>query len=89
MLYNKVVLDEYFYRMIKRIKRSFALSFQDIYSYNEIATNPPQSDFDDNYHQKVDIPQLIYKIKQTNISVYKFYQKLVKRIFKLKYDDLQ
>ena len=78
---SKTELDEYVYRVLKR---SFALVFEDAYSYVEIATNPPQPDFDNNYHQKVDISQLIYGINQTDINVYQFYQELKKRISSLK-----
>ena len=78
---SKPVLDEYTYRVIKR---SFALVFEDAYSYMEIATNPPQPDFDNNYHEKVDISKLIYGINQTNINVYQFYQELKQKISALK-----
>jgi len=78
---SEPVLDEYTYRVIKR---SFALVFEDAYSYMEIATNPPQPDFDDNYHEKVDISKLIYGINQTDINVYQFYQELKQRISDLK-----
>ena len=61
---SKPVLDEYTYRVLKR---SFALVFEDAYAYNEIATNPPQPYFDNNYHQKVDISQFIKKTKQNYI----------------------
>ena len=74
-------LNEYTYRVLKR---SFALVFEDAYSYMEIATNPPQPDFDNNYHEKVDISKLIYGINQTDINVYQFYQELKKRISSLK-----
>ena len=77
-------LDEYYYRVIKR---SFALIFADAYAYNEIAVNPPQPNFDNNYFQKVDIQKSIYAINQTHIDVYKFYQELKKRIADIK--DLQ
>ena len=78
---SQPVLDEYTYRVIKR---SFALVFEDAYSYMEIATNPPQPDFDTNYHEKVDISKLIYGINQTDINVYQFYQELKQRISSLK-----
>jgi hypothetical protein len=78
---SQPVLDEYTYRVIKR---SFALVFEDAYSYMEIATNPPQPDFDNNYHEKVDISKLIYGINQTNINVYQFYQELKQKISALK-----
>jgi hypothetical protein len=78
---SKPVLDEYTYRVIKR---SFALVFEDAYSYMEIATNPPQPGFDNHYHEKVDISKLIYGINQTNINVYQFYQELKQKISALK-----
>ena len=78
---SKPILDEYTYRVLKR---SFSLVFDNAYAYHEIATNPPQPDFDNNYHQKVDISKLIYGINQTDINIYQFYQELVKRISSLK-----
>jgi len=78
---SEPVLQEFAYRVIKR---SFALVFEDAYSYMEIATNPPQPDFDNNYHEKVDISKLIYAINQTDINVYQFYQELKQRISSLK-----
>ena len=78
---SKPVLTEYVYRVLKR---SFALIFEDAYAYQEIATNPPQPDFDNNYHEKVDISKLIYGINQTDINVYQFYQELKNRISNLK-----
>ena len=78
---SKPILDEYTYRVLKR---SFALVFEDAYAYNEIAVNPPQPNFDNNYHQKIDISRLIYGINQTDINVYQFYQELKKRISDLK-----
>ena len=81
---SKTSLDEYVYRVLKR---SFALVFYDAYAYNEIAVNPPQPKFDNNYFPKVDIQKSIYAINQTDINVYKFYQELKNRIADLK--DLQ
>ena len=77
----KPVLDEYMYKVLKM---SFTLVFEDAYSYNELATNLPQPDFDNNYNQKVDISQLIYGINQADINIYQFYQELQKRISSLK-----
>ena len=74
-------MDEYRYKILKR---SFALVFEDAYSYMEIATNPPQPDFDNNYHEKVDISKLIYGINQTDINIYQFYQELKQKIASLK-----
>ena len=78
---SKPILDKFTYRVLKR---SFALVFEDAYAYNEIAVNPPQPYFDNNYHQKIDISRLIYGINQTDINVYQFYQELKKRISDLK-----
>ena len=48
VLNNKPKLDEYYYRVLKR---SFVLSLEDLYAFTDIAINPPQPDFDQNYHQ--------------------------------------
>lgn len=77
----KTKLDEYYYSMIKKYISS---AFKDVYAYNEISANPPQPDFNNNYHQKIDIQQSINEINQTNISSYQFYQELKKRISDLK-----
>ena len=81
---SKTSLDEYVYKVLKR---SFALVFKDAYAYNEIAVNPPQPKFDNNYFPKVDIQKSIYAINQTDINVYQFYQELKNRIANIK--DIQ
>ena len=63
---NRFKLDEYHY---KTLKKSFAITFQDAYTYNEISKNPPQPDFNINYHDKVDIEQLIENINITNMYI--------------------
>ena len=78
---TKTKLDEYYYRMIKK---SISSAFKDAYVYNEISANPPQPNFNNNYHQKIDIQKSINEINQTNINVYNFYQELKKRISDLK-----
>ena len=83
---NKFKLDEYHY---KTLKKSFAITFQDAYTYNEISKNPPQPDFNINYHDKVDIEQLIENINITNISFYNFYREIKKCISELKDANLK
>jgi len=78
---NQPKLDEYFYKVIKR---SFSLALQDVYAYNEIAKNPPQPDFDQNYHQKVDVQQSIKEINHTDITLYQLYREVRKSIADLK-----
>ena len=82
-LLNKPKLDEYFYKVIKR---SFSLALEDTYAYNEIAKNPPQPDFDQNYHQKVDVQQSIKEINHTdtNLTLYQLYRKIRNIISDLK-----
>ena len=78
---SKTKLDEYYYKMIKK---SISSAFKDAYAYNEIAANPPQPNFHNNYHQKIDIQKSINEINETNISVYHFYEEIKKRISDLK-----
>jgi len=80
---NKPKLDEYFYKVLKR---SFSLALEDAYAYNEIAKNPPQPDFNQNYHQKVDVQQSIKEINHTdtNLTLYQLYRKIRNIIADLK-----
>ena len=83
---NRFKLDEYHY---KTLKKPFAITFQDAYTYNEISKNPPQPDFNINYHDKVDIEQLIENINITNISFYNFYREIKKCMSELKDANLK
>ena len=57
--------------------------FRDIYAYDEVAKNPPQPDFDSNYHQKINIGESLKNIEIKNTNMYVFYQKM-----KLLFDSL-
>ena len=59
---------------------------EDAYAYNEIAKKPPQPDFDQNYHQKVDAQQIIKDINHTDTSLtlYQLYRKIRNAIADLK-----
>ena len=83
VLNNKPKLDEYYYRVLKR---SFVLSLEDLYAFTDIAKNPPQPDFDQNYHQKVDAQQIIKDINHTDTSLtlYQLYRKIRNAIADLK-----
>ena len=83
VLNNKPKLDEYYYRVLKR---SFVLSLEDLYAFTDIAKNPPQPDFDQNYHQKVDAQQIIKDINHTDTSLtlYQLYRKIRNAISDLK-----
>ena len=54
--------------------------FSKAYSFNEIAKNPPQPDFDNNYHKKVFIQEGLKSIPTNNTNLYEFYRK-VKLLF--------
>jgi len=69
---------------LEELKASLSLLFKDYYPYNEISKNPPQPDFDNNYHKKIDIQKLIKGINTENISIYKFYREIKKIISELK-----
>ena len=83
VLNNKPKLDEYYYRVLKR---SFVLSLEDLYAFTDIAINPPQPDFDQNYHQKFDVQQTIKDINHTDtdLTLYQLYRKIRNIIADLK-----
>ena len=66
------------------ILKEISKTISEAYAYNEISKNPPQPSFDNNYHDKVDVQNLLNEINTTNISFYKFYKSLIKQISKLK-----
>ena len=65
---------------LKIIIDSFCAFFKDIYAFYEVAKNPPQPSFDNNYHQKVNIEEGLRKINIKNTNMYKFHQE-VKLVF--------
>ena len=57
--------------------------FSQAYAFNEVAKNPPQPDFDINYHSKVNIQEGLRSIQTHNTNFYEFYGKV-----KLLFDNL-
>ena len=57
---------------------------EETYAFYELSKNPPQPDFDNNYHNKVDIRKELKEIKLENKTKYAFYQDLTKTLNKLK-----
>ena len=51
-------------------------TFSEIYAFNEIAKNPPQPDFDPQYHTPVDIQKKLKEINTTNLTNYDFYREI-------------
>ena len=72
------VLNEYLNKQkenekqLNDILKHLSETFNESYTYNEIAKNPPQPYFEKNYHKKVDIQKSLKEIKTTNISFYEF-----------------
>ena len=71
-------------KQLKEIIKYLSEVFNDAYTYNEIAKNPPQPYFDHNYHKKVDIQKSLNEINTTNISFYEFYRQIIVKIAELK-----
>ena len=69
---------------LKSIINNISKTFSEAYAYNEISKNPPQPDFDKNYHNKVDIQNLLNQINLTNIGFYDFYRNLIHTISEFK-----
>ena len=66
------------------IKNSLLNILKEYYAFYEIAKNPPQPDFDPNYHSKVDLGKELEQLETKNRDFYSFYQDLKKIIFKTK-----
>ena len=89
-VYNPYYVLDYFDSIkeneteLSNIINNISQTFSEAYAYNEISKNPPQPYFDNNYHNKVDIQELLSKINLTKISFYDFYRKLTQIISELK-----
>ena len=68
---------------LKIIIEAFSSFFKDIYAFNEVAKNPPQPSFNNEYYEKIDIQEGLKNIKIKDTNMYKFYQE-----FKLLFDRL-
>ena len=79
-IFNKLTTDE---SDLKIIIEAFSSFFKDIYSFYEVAKNPPQPSFDNEYHKKINIQEGLKNIKTKDTNMYKFYQEL-----KLLFDSL-
>lgn len=54
----------------------FIKLFNQVYSYTEVAKNPPQPDFNNSYHEKVDIEKGLRSIKTKDTNMYEFFREL-------------
>lgn len=64
-------------------------TFSDSYAFYDISKNPPQPDFNSNYHEKVDIEKELKGIDLTDITPYEFYRKVWTILSKLKDQHIQ
>ena len=64
-------------------------SFSDVYAFNDLSKNPPQPDFNSNYHEKVDIQKELNEIDLNEITPYEFYRKIWQILSKLKDQHIQ
>ena len=78
------------------IKNNLSNFLSDYYAFYEIAKNPPQPDFDPNYHNKVDLGKELEQLETKNRDFYSFYQDLIKILsktrdchFSLDYDNIE
>ena len=88
--YNSFTILNYFHSIkaneseLNFLLKEISKTFSEAYAYNEISKNPPQPLFDNKYHNKVDIQNLLNKINTSNISFYEFYRNLILQISELK-----
>ena len=50
--------------------------FNQVYSYTEVAKNPPQPSFNKSYYEKIDIEKGLKNIKTKDTNMYEFYREL-------------
>ena len=65
------------------LKNVLADTFKNIYAFNEIAKNPPQPDFDNDYYKPVDIQERMKNVNTKNSNFYTVFQELRKIIAEL------
>ncbi len=88
--YNSFTILNYFHSIkaneseLNFLLKEISKTFSEAYAYNEISKNPPQPFFDNKYHNKADIQNLLNKINTSNISFYEFYRNLILQISELK-----
>ena len=73
--FNKEFLQQ---DILENIKNNISKILNDFYAFYEISKNPPQPDFDKNYHNIVDLKKEISEIETKDVKFYKFYQDLKK-----------
>ena len=78
-LYNQTETEE----NLKFILDCLSSTLNEVYVFNEISKNPPQPDFDENYHKKVNIQERLKNIKTKDTNLYLFYQDIQKIICEL------
>ena len=71
-LYNLTDTEENY----KIIIESLSETLNKVYAYNEIAKNPPQPEFDRNYHIKINIQEKLKNINTNNTNAYLFYREV-------------
>ena len=65
------------------LKNVLADTFKNTYAFNEIAKNPPQPDFDNNYYKPVDIQERMKNVNTKSTNFYAVFQELRKIIGEL------
>ena len=64
-------------------------SLSDAYAFNDISKNPPQPNFNFNYHKKVDIQKELNEMNLNDIKPYEFYREIWLILSKLKDQHIQ
>ena len=63
--------EDYYKSFVKYLSGTFS----DVYTFYDIAKNPPQPSFDSNYYEAVDIQKELNEIDLEDITPYEFYRK--------------
>ena len=73
----------------QEILSNLSLIFKNSYAFYDIAKNPPQPDFDENYHSSVDIGKRFSEIDTTDINFYEFYRRITDALADLRDPHIQ
>ena len=79
-------LEDYQY---KEIIDYLSKIFNNTYAFHDIAMDPPQPYFDDEYHSKVDILKNFEEMNYTDIGIYEFYRRIASSLAPLRDAHIQ
>ena len=71
------------------VLQNLSIIMENSYAFNDIAKNPPQPDFNDEYHKSVNIKERLNNINTTDINGYEFYRRIALALSDLRDSHIQ